>query len=34
MKKPGLMQKTMSTQKPRQKKLGLEGEKRGRDMIG
>ena len=28
MKKPGLMQETMSTRKPRQKKLGLEGEKR------
>ena len=34
MKKPGLIQETMSTRKPRQKKLGLEGEKRGRDMIG
>ena len=28
MKKSGLMQETMSTRKPRQKKLGLEGEKR------
>ena len=28
MKKSGLMQKIMFTQKPRQKKIGLEGEKR------
>ena len=28
MKKPDLMQETMSTRKPRQKKLGLEGEKK------
>jgi len=34
IRRTSLMQETMSTQKPRQKKLGLEGEKRGRDMIG
>ena len=34
MKKSDLMQETISTQKPRQKKLGLEEEKRERNMIG
>ena len=35
MKKPDLMQETMSTRKSRQKKIELEGEKRERrDMIG
>jgi len=35
MKKPCLIQETISTQKPRQKKRGLDREKRERrDMIG
>ena len=34
LKKSGLMQETMSTQKQREKKIGLEGERERRDMIG